>query len=49
MGILLVVHLPEVMAYTLAVATCFTAGQRILHVRAALLQANEMSHKQQLS
>jgi CDP-diacylglycerol---glycerol-3-phosphate 3-phosphatidyltransferase len=37
MGILLVVHLPEVMAYVLAVATCFTAGQRIVHVRAALL------------
>lgn len=38
MGVLLVVHLPEVMAYVLAVATCFTAGQRILHVRRALLR-----------
>ena len=36
MGILLVVHLPELMAYVLALATCFTAGQRILHVRHAL-------------
>ena len=33
MGMLLVVHLPEVMAYVLALATCFTALQRILHVR----------------
>ena len=39
MGILLVVHLPEVMAYVLALATCFTAGQRIVHVRNALLRA----------
>jgi CDP-diacylglycerol---glycerol-3-phosphate 3-phosphatidyltransferase len=39
MGILLLVHLPEVMAYVLALATCFTAGQRILHVRKALLRA----------
>jgi CDP-diacylglycerol--glycerol-3-phosphate 3-phosphatidyltransferase len=46
MGILLVVHLPEVMAYVLAVATCFTAGQRILHVRSALLQAHGVRQKQ---
>ncbi len=38
MGMLLVVHLPQVMAYVLALATCFTAGQRILHVRNALLR-----------
>jgi len=37
MGVLLVVHLPEVMAYVLALATCFTALQRILHVRHALV------------
>jgi CDP-diacylglycerol--glycerol-3-phosphate 3-phosphatidyltransferase len=36
MGMLLVVHLPELMAYVLALATCFTALQRILHVRQAL-------------
>ena len=46
MGILLVVHLPEVMAYTLAVATCFTAGQRIQHVRGALMQAHELRQNQ---
>jgi len=40
MGILLVVHLPELMAYVLAAATSFTAGQRILHVRNALLSAS---------
>jgi CDP-diacylglycerol---glycerol-3-phosphate 3-phosphatidyltransferase len=39
MGILLVVHLPELMAYVLAVASCFTAGQRIIHVRNALVNA----------
>jgi hypothetical protein len=39
MGILLVVHLPELMAYVLALATCFTALQRILHVRNALMHA----------
>jgi CDP-diacylglycerol---glycerol-3-phosphate 3-phosphatidyltransferase len=38
MGILLVVHLPELMAYVLAAATCFTAGQRIVHVRHALVR-----------
>jgi CDP-diacylglycerol--glycerol-3-phosphate 3-phosphatidyltransferase len=36
MGLLLVVHLPELMAYVLALATGFTALQRILHVRQAL-------------
>jgi CDP-diacylglycerol--glycerol-3-phosphate 3-phosphatidyltransferase len=46
MGILLVVHLPEVMAYVLAAATCFTAGQRILHVRRALAQATGIREKQ---
>jgi CDP-diacylglycerol--glycerol-3-phosphate 3-phosphatidyltransferase len=44
MGILLVVHLPELMAYVLAVATCFTAGQRIVHVRSALLNAQQPPH-----
>lgn len=39
MGTLLVVHLPELMAYVLALATCFTAGQRIIHVRKALLRS----------
>ena len=39
MGILLVVHLPQLMAYVLALATCFTAAQRILHVRKALLRS----------
>lgn len=42
MGILLVVHLPEVMAYVLACATCFTAGQRINHVRNALVNARSV-------
>jgi len=46
MGILLVVHLPEVMAYVLAVATCFTAGQRIFHVRGALAQAHAVRQNQ---
>jgi CDP-diacylglycerol--glycerol-3-phosphate 3-phosphatidyltransferase len=36
MGILLVIHQPELMAYVLALATCFTAAQRIIHVRRAL-------------
>jgi CDP-diacylglycerol--glycerol-3-phosphate 3-phosphatidyltransferase len=36
MGVLLVVHLPQLMAYVLACATCFTAMQRIVHVRNAL-------------
>jgi phosphatidylinositol phosphate synthase len=36
MGVVLVFDQPELMAYLLAVATCFTAVQRILHVRAAL-------------
>lgn len=39
MGMLLVVHLPQLMAYALALATCFTAGQRIAHVRRALLRS----------
>jgi CDP-diacylglycerol--glycerol-3-phosphate 3-phosphatidyltransferase len=39
MGMLLVLHLPQLMAYTLALATCFTAGQRIIHVRKALLDS----------
>ena len=39
MGALLVVHLPELMTYVLALATCFTAGQRIIHVRKALLRS----------
>jgi len=33
---LLVFHLPALMAYLLAAATCFTAGQRIWHVHAVL-------------
>ncbi len=49
MGILLVVHLPQVMAYTLALATCFTAGQRILHVRRALLRVDQKSGAGSLS
>jgi CDP-diacylglycerol--glycerol-3-phosphate 3-phosphatidyltransferase len=36
MCILTVVHLPVLMVYVLAVATCVTAGQRIWHVRNAL-------------
>ncbi len=39
MGILLVIHQPELMAYVLALATCFTATQRIIHVRTALQRA----------
>ncbi len=39
MGALLVVHLPELMAYVLALTTCFTAGQRIVHVHRALANA----------
>ena len=38
MGIILVFDQPELMAYVLAVATCFTAAQRVVHVRAALLR-----------
>ena len=43
MGVLLVVHLPEVMAYVLAFATCFTAAQRIVHVRSVLAKAQSKS------
>ena len=43
MGVLLVVHLPELMAYVLACATCFTAMQRIVHVRNALANPSSSS------
>jgi CDP-diacylglycerol--glycerol-3-phosphate 3-phosphatidyltransferase len=39
MCILLVFHLPTVMIYLLAIATCATAAQRILHVRSALTES----------
>jgi CDP-diacylglycerol--glycerol-3-phosphate 3-phosphatidyltransferase len=39
MGIILVFDQPALMAYVLAVATCFTAAQRAVHVRAALAAA----------
>ena len=40
MCILLVFDFAEAMAYALAVATCVTAGQRIWHVRTALVSAD---------
>jgi CDP-diacylglycerol--glycerol-3-phosphate 3-phosphatidyltransferase len=46
MGIILVFDQPELMAYVLAVATCFTAAQRVVHVRAALLRDAALKARQ---